>query len=123
MITLKTLPQATEQEVFDQIATHLLNQNERSRDEYHLCLYRDDEGLKCAAGCLIGDDEYDEQFEHNGWRTLVCEELVPEKHSKLIQDFQSVHDTLTPDKWVDGLTTLAKKLRLSTRVIDEFLAS
>lgn len=32
MITLKTLPNATAQEVFDQVATHLLTQGEKSVD-------------------------------------------------------------------------------------------
>lgn len=42
MITLKTLPQATAQEVFNQIRDHLLTQNCQSREGQGkgLCLYR-----------------------------------------------------------------------------------
>jgi hypothetical protein len=41
MITLKTLPQATPQQVFDQVTKHLLTQNARSRSgETQICAYR-----------------------------------------------------------------------------------
>jgi hypothetical protein len=56
MITLETLPQATAQEVFDQVATHLLTQRQRSTTKGN-CAYRGDDGLKCAAGCLLGPDD------------------------------------------------------------------
>ena len=36
MITLKTLPTATEQEVFDQVATHLIRQCRKSLKEQYL---------------------------------------------------------------------------------------
>lgn len=68
MITLKTLPQASEQEVLDQIAVHLLTQKQKCNngkdqtDPNYQCLYRNEEGLKCAAGCLIADDEYKKRF-------------------------------------------------------------
>lgn len=68
-ITLNTLPQATEQELFDYIATHLLTQNEKSMSsmgcQYHI------KDLKCAAGCLIDRTEYDQNFEGKDWSTLV----------------------------------------------------
>ena len=60
MITLKTLPQATAQEVFDQITQHLLQQGKAAKSVTGACRYRIEtaEGiLKCAAGCLIADDE------------------------------------------------------------------
>ena len=63
MITLKTLPQATAQEVFDQVTQHLLKQGKAARSGTGACRYRVEtrgEILKCAAGCLIADDEYAE---------------------------------------------------------------
>ena len=72
MITLKTLPQATAQEVFDQVAKHLLTQMKKSvakraaesaSDSKDYCMYRGFDGTKCAAGCLISDDEYKPEFE------------------------------------------------------------
>ena len=60
-ITLKTLEQATAQEVFDQVAEHMLTQYELSMLN-DTCVYRGYSGLKCAAGCLIGDDEYNNEL-------------------------------------------------------------
>lgn len=65
MITLKTLPNASAQQVFDQVAAHLLTQKEKAK-QFNTCKYRvehRDKVLKCAAGCLIGDDEYEGCFE------------------------------------------------------------
>ena len=96
MITLKTLEQASAQEVFDQVVNHLLQQGKKSQNETSggdvLCAYRGFNGLKCAAGCLIADDEYKEWFEQRGWRDLVRDEFVPETHGMLIQELQGVHD-------------------------------
>ena len=55
-INLSNLAQASTQEVFDFVAIHLLTQNEKSGDD-QVCYYRSPTGLKCAAGCLIADDE------------------------------------------------------------------
>ena len=87
MITLKTLPQATAQEVFDQITQHLLKQGKAARSATGACRYRTEtaEGvLKCAAGCLIADDEYSEKWENTDWPSLVADKFVPDSHERLI---------------------------------------
>lgn len=120
MITLKTLPQATEQEVFDQVATHLLKQNVQSRGgSKGYCVYKNQSGLKCAAGCLIGDDEYNPNFEDNSWGTLVTEGLVPDAHHKLIGELQTLHDNSGAEDWLGELTKFAIKRKLSTKVLEE----
>ena len=92
MITLKTLPQATEQEVFDQVATHLINQKVRSASQLGVsCYYRQDD-LKCAAGCLISDDEYDVSIEGKAWSSLVYRSMVPSTHEDLITGLQEIQD-------------------------------
>ena len=47
-ITLKTLAQATEQEVFDQVVQHLREQGVQSQNE-NGCAYRGDGGLMWAS--------------------------------------------------------------------------
>lgn len=102
-ITLATLSRATEQEVFDQVATHLLKQNQKATvpGSSH-CRYRAGE-LSCAAGCLISDDEYNKSLEvgtgGGGWTVLVDEGAVPDTHKRLIQALQTVHDGYTTDLW------------------------
>ena len=56
MITLATLEQATAQQVFTQVKNHLLKQNEKSMIN-GICAYRGSNGLQCAAGCLMSDEE------------------------------------------------------------------
>lgn len=109
MITLKTLSQATEQEVFDQVSEHLLKQRHASTCEKGKCAYRGVVGLKCAAGCLIADDEYSKAFEHQRWNTLVYERKVPSAHKELIMHLQRIHDEDNPAYWGEGLKILARK--------------
>lgn len=109
-ICLKTLAEATEQEVFDQVKDHLLSQNEKSvRFGTKECVYRGPGGLTCAAGCLIGDDEYDTKFEDNTWYALHVDKLVPDEHYDLILKLQSIHDNEEPQDWPDKLEELATK--------------
>jgi len=117
MITLKTLKDATAQEVFNQVTTHLLNQNCRSvnkvgYDGVESCMYHGNGGLKCAAGCLIGDDEYRKDMEGYDWPELVDKGRVPAYHLGLITKLQKVHDGLTPNMWVENLKNTAKEYGL-----------
>lgn len=120
MITLKTLEQSTPQQVFDHVATHLLTQNAKSVDCLDSCMYKSPEGLKCAAGCLIADDEYNEEMEDVVWRMLVRRGVVPEAHMELIGDLQDCHDDHMPENWKNGLERIAKYRNLSTSVLDKF---
>jgi hypothetical protein len=121
MITLKTLDQATAQEVFDQVANHLLTQNQQSKSKGESnCVYRTDDGLKCAAGCLIGDDEYHSGFDNTDdvgttWRSLIQRGLVKtSKHSELITDLQNLHDNRVVFNWRSELMFVAKRYSLTT---------
>jgi hypothetical protein len=121
MITLKTLAQASAQEVFDQVATHLLTQKERSYQEREdskeasKCYYRYN-GLKCAAGCLIADDEYSFAMDlpdaqtglGTGWFDLEIKGVIPRtQHSGLIADLQDLHDHELVGFWESKLQELA----------------
>lgn len=121
MITLKTLPQATAQEVFDQVVLHLLAQGERSVGDVNgsRCLYRGSNGLKCAAGCLIGDDEYVITMEGWGWDSIVPE-YGPMAHFHLILDLQGIHDYEDPDHWQSRLRSYAIDHDLSTEAVNAF---
>lgn len=111
MITLKTLPQATAQEVFDQVTRHLLKQGKAARSGTGAYRYRVEtqgEILKCAAGCLIADDEYSSKFESKSWNTLIIRQLVPNTHEHLITSLQKMHDTCLVNEWPERLRQLAE---------------
>jgi len=111
MITLNTLKDATAQEVFDQVKGHLLKQNETCLDARGKCKYRFGE-LKCAAGCLIADDEYKEIFEGKTWFGLDRDGLVSRSHYVLICDLQSVHDNNDVSLWPAKLAKVAENHNL-----------
>ena len=61
-------PIKTTQEIYDQVASHLLTQAERSIlphpvDEDPVCAYRGENNLKCAVGCVILDEAYNSEIE------------------------------------------------------------
>jgi hypothetical protein len=102
MITIKSLPFVTAQEVFDQVVRTSLIQGKKSYDnKTDKCLYRGPNGTKCNAGQLIGDDEYQELWDINSyaWNTLVSKGAVPESHRSLITSLQRAHDNHAPDSW------------------------
>lgn len=121
-ITVHNLKESTAQEVFDFIANHLLTQNEQSvvrSDIDHPreipmngCLYRmEKEGriLKCAAGCLIPDEDYSPEFEGRFvWSTIVRKYFTDsDYHTTLISDLQRLHDGFPVSYWPEKLTKLA----------------
>lgn len=116
MITLKNLKKVSKQQVFDQVAEHLLKQNKAS-DIGGVCAYRGPRGLKCAAGCLIADDEYNPSWEQKGWNMLVTNGEVPSAHKTLIRDLQTIHDEYNEDEWRKQLFVLADGYKLHTKAL------
>jgi hypothetical protein len=126
MITLATLKDATAQEVFDQVANHLMMQMEKSRLSAY-CVYRSG-SLKCAAGCLIGESEYKEVMDYaqdshgTGWASNIKRGLFPDTiHNELIRELQSIHDNNFPDLWKLQLIELAKNAELSIQNVKGLL--
>lgn len=114
-ISLKTLDKVAAQDIFNHVVNHLMSQKERSADSEGACMYRGPNGLKCAAGCLIADDEYSPEMEYSTWLHLMDEGasyrgngklVVPTAHSDLIHALQTVHDRDAPDKWEEALRKL-----------------
>jgi hypothetical protein len=110
-ITLKTLPKATAQQVFNQVANHLLTQNKQSTSSIK-CSYRGNGGLMCAAGCLIDEKEYNKAMEDVSWCGLVLNGTAPVQHVELINKLQSVHDSNIPAYWPAKLKEVAMHYEL-----------
>lgn len=117
-ITLATLHEASPQEIFDQVAYHLIHQGKSSVDSSGSCCYRGDDNLKCAAGCLISDEEYLDRFEGKQWHELSVDlELSAAIPHDLIQDLQYIHDEVDPKYWENHLRDLAEANNLDTNSI------
>jgi len=122
-ITLANLHLATPQQVFDQVARHLMTQKARSTDFNGHCKYRGLNGLKCAAGCVISDDEYDPFFEGKSWDHLMSiiatrSSSRPLVHIELIGRLQLVHDGYVVSYWREMLQAVAVCFNLDSAILD-----
>lgn len=124
-ITLANLHEKTEQQVFEYVVRHLLTQNAKAiRD--NKCMYRTETGLRCAAGCLIDKDNYDNFFKyHEGtaWGTLVLIGIVPQVHCSLIEALQTIHDQHLVEYWKTRLASIGTKRGLDTTFLNDFPTS
>lgn len=109
MITLSNLPDASAQEVFDQVCEHMLTQKKKCQNDKGTCLYRNGiEGMKCAAGALIAEKEYNFSFDNvGGWSDVVAKGLAPSDHEDLVCELQDIHDHNDVEEWRTALEKLA----------------
>jgi hypothetical protein len=120
----------TPQELFDKVATHLLAQDKPSvsTTDKDSCMYRSQDGLKCAVGCLIPDDLYRPTIEYIHIRTLLdklpaiyseadittlAKAGISEEHIGLLSALQSIHDVFSPTSWCYRLHCLADDMMLN----------
>lgn len=81
-------------------------------DNHPFCVYRSEDGRKCAIGRWILDEDYSRSLEENNASTLKSREVLPEWLSKFDGEFldevQALHDG--NQYWdYDGLTRQGKK--------------
>ena len=91
------------QEAFDKVAAHLRQQKGRAgeyrtvgeRIVFH-CAYLDDQGRKCAVGCLL--DNYDAEMEDTTISTVFLNRFpqpsLEDVEVPLLKELQEVHDQL-----------------------------
>lgn len=117
-----------DQQIFDTVAKHLLEQGEKSEgpdpssDDGTTCLYRGPNGLKCAAGCLIPDEMYSPKLEGLNVNAVTMRKLfeaIGITSIRLVRDFQIIHDVHAAKDWPDCLRRLAKNRRLSPAVLED----
>ena len=113
-VTLKNLEQATAQQVFDQVAKHMRTQMKKSYLQDGGCLYKGPNGLSCAAGCLIADDEYSPEWEGLHWSEVAHRYTGKAAHMELISQLQEAHDFYPVIDWAKKLKQVADKFNLNT---------
>jgi hypothetical protein len=98
----------TNEQAFKTMARHMLAQGKRSvavgRDsfgvEHESCRYRGPDGLKCAVGAIIPDEEYRESLE--GLPARQVQDLVPSLQGlddSMISTVQRIHDNWPVCDW------------------------
>lgn len=93
----------TDQEAFDKVVAHLLEQKVYSVDSAaisnltgcYMPAYRGDNATKCAIGCLIPDDQYSPEMEGKRVYRVICNfpDLPFAKvNFQLLSELQYIHD-------------------------------
>ena len=108
----------TSQEVFNIVANHLLDQNKRSdRGPVDECLYRGPNGLMCAVGVLIPDEQYHPDMEGcdavsvlNGYPDL---EVFLGNSTGLLHELQQCHDSGLVTDWINILARIGDDFELT----------
>lgn len=108
----------TKQEIIDHVYPFIMSQGQASNDDGD-CYYRSPHGKMCAVGCLLAEDEYRVDMEHNG----VFEINLPERlksHMSLLAELQALHDNWKPchkksfqDFFTDNIRMLCERLDLT----------
>lgn len=124
------------QTIFDIAARHLLTQKAKSRGTYRDgctdgCLYRGPNGLMCAVGPFIAEEEYQPTLEGSN-AFDVCEILNPNidfTRQYLLKRLQQIHDEVYPVYWKAELAAMPEylsrrympyQISLSLAVLNEF---
>jgi hypothetical protein len=121
----------TNQEMYDRVARHLLTQQARAvvpvtpgrlgidgnvLSSVESCRYRTPSGLKCAIGCLIPDDKYQESMEGAGIgsRPAIAAAIGIRGAEQLMlaAKLQVIHDSWLVESWAARLKMLAEEYRL-----------
>ena len=106
----------TAQELFDIVYKHMMSQNARSvMGGYSTCAYRGEDGLKCAIGVLIPDEDYREDMERKGAENLLAKGACLHHlaaHHRLISKLQGIHDEDPVEDWDRALREAAVALGL-----------
>jgi hypothetical protein len=95
------------QKTFDTMCEHLYKQGKQSMEDEH-CVYRASDGSRCAFGCLISDEDYDEILEGNTCSMLVQQKRVEFDNietAMMCRIVQRIHDIYIVDDegWIDYL--------------------
>ena len=123
------------QELFETISRHLFAQGERSTKKiglYDRCVYRGNNGLKCAVGAIIPDDQYDPDFDTKNMTVsrITCDlpsaELrgLFQRNINLLSYLQSVHDNAanweTSENMMNALIEVGDDFELKVEFLDGF---
>lgn len=112
------------QKTFDTVVAHLRKQNARAvkidKDSVESCVYLAEDGSKCAAGCLIKPEDYNESFEgcavvSLGGRLSNVGLLLQEYgyDLELVRALQRAHDNFKSQEWETMFQLIAKEFKLT----------
>lgn len=105
----------TNQEAFDVMVRHLRKQGRKSEHPTEdRCLYRGPDGLMCAVGALIPDDQYRPEWDEKGVlaNELPCKALR-RVDKDLLRKMQYIHDFTAVEHWEQRFADCAERFNLT----------
>lgn len=94
--TEDTMIPLDDQTAFDRMVQHCFDQGFRSEAK-DTCMYRMDNGARCAVGCLIPDEQYRKDFEGKSAAHVANEvPVLSEVDWDLLESMQTAHDFRMP---------------------------
>ena len=124
---MTTENEAKAQYTFDQVAAHLIQQNERSINNW-ICAYRGTGGLRCAIGFCISNEDYDPKMEgcvislaYNSSEIFKIIDKVSHEYCNdvyFLKMLQVIHDCNLPIKWPTTLKQFARRYNLDDSIVD-----
>lgn len=101
------------QHVYDTMVNHLRQQQTRAVNENGNCRYRTENGNMCAVGCLIAEEEYEQDLEmlslENTIAFLMAGQLQPQRLKPLLWHMRQLHDDTTDvTEWEQGFKDVAE---------------
>jgi len=116
------------QTIFNRAVRHLNKQGSRCLNDNGACAYRGNEGAMCAVGALIPDSLYEETMDESGGKTVttVMKEYpavvryLGADNIDLLRHLQSIHDSVSVERWRMKLLALAAEMGLKTTVMKEW---
>jgi hypothetical protein len=113
-------------------ADHLLKQNERSADvgstDKTVCFYRGRNGLKCAIGVLVNDENYSPELEGYGIAFGGIIDPICATHGidnredidlRMLFSLQNIHDNYEPREWRELLLAAAARFYYDWKPTEE----
>ncbi len=119
----------SKQAIFDKVSVHLMKQMKKSKgvtqNSYgnEVCRYRSDDGLSCAVGCLLTDQEAHVADQHpNGAASQIPLPYKLRRNKEFLEQLQSIHDLSHVGIWYNKLKEAAEQNKLSWAKLDQAVA-
>ena len=111
------------QEAYDRIVEYFTRPDAKlGLSDAGKCVYRGQDGQRCAAGCLIPDEAYDPSFEYKTFFSISCSPGLLDAMginydtATFIDQCQSAHDAADDlDAFLSDLDRVAKEFELQVR--------
>lgn len=99
MVEVITLQADSKQDAFNKVVAHVRSMKSQAINAgsnlLEVCMYRTEDGKRCAIGALISDDDYHPSIEGNNVRTLIAQDKIEQPswcELNFLTSLQSIHD-------------------------------